>query len=230
LGRRIGIAVNCEGTTGWTGLDGYLNGILCEDSILCNGPVHGDRRWIVRARVRPGAAAGPPAKTVTHLGVIGRRGTNRDSRSGVFPPISRLHCATGPVGHRQEILRLECCGVGLVRSRRNGVRDGSTIAPLCPHVPNACPAALRGSCGYGMTRPGRPGKVLCRAVASAINSERETWQSCLDSHLDRRWGGRSRGGTRPRALDFDRYWRACLKEAYCRSCGLRRLVDPKKVL
>ena len=165
-------------------LHSYLNVILSEGSILRNRPVHCDRRRIVRARVRTGAGAGPPAKTITHLGVIGRCCTNRYSRSGVSPPTSRRHCATGPVSHRQEILRLECRGVGLVSGRRNGVRDSSAITPLCPRVLNACPTALRGGCGYGVTRAGRPGKGLCRTVTSAVNSERETCGSCLDSHLD----------------------------------------------
>ena len=120
------------------------------------------------------------------------------------------------MGHRQEILRLECRGIGLVSGRRNSVRDSSAITPLCPHVLNACPTALRGSCGNGVTRTGRPGKGLCRTITSAVNSERETCGSCLDSHLDHR--------CRCRALGLDSYWRACLKEAYCRSCGLRRLV------
>src|SRR5205814_9047990 len=110
-------------TTSQISLDSYLNWILCEGSILYNGPVHCDRRWIVRARVRTGAGAGPTAKIVTHLGIIGRCCTNRDSRSDVYPPTSRTHGATGPVGRRQEILRLECRGVGLVSGRRNSVRD-----------------------------------------------------------------------------------------------------------
>ena len=175
-----------NGTTSRISLDSYLNWILCEGSILCNRPVHCDRRWIVRARVRTGAGAGPAGKTVTHLGIVGRCCTNRDSRSAVSPPTARTNRAARSVRHRQKILCPECRRVRGVGGRRNRVRDSSATAPICPDVPNACATALRGSCGNGVTRTGRPGKGLCRTVTSAVNSERETCESCLDSHLDHR--------------------------------------------
>ena len=195
----------------------YLNRILYEGSTLGNRPVHRDRGWIVRARERTGAGAVPSAETVTHLAVVGRRCTNRDNRARVFPATSRLHCATGSMSHRQEILRLECRGIGLVSGRRNSVRDSAIITPFCPYILNACSTVLRGSCGNGVTRTGGPGKSLGRTVTSAVDSERETCGSCLDSHLNCR--------SRCRGLDPDRDWRAGLKETYRSSCGLRRLIS-----
>ena len=86
--------------------------------------------------------------------------------------------------HRQIILRPEGRRVGLVRGGRDRVRDGAIVAPPGPHVLNARAAALRGSRGNGVTRAGVPGKRLGRTVSCAVNGERETCRSCLNSHLD----------------------------------------------
>ena len=118
-----------------------------ESSVLSDGATHCDRGRIVRPGVRTGASASPIAKTVA----VSRCGTNRDSRSTVSPAAAGTHCATGPVGHRQEILCLECRRVGLVGGRRNGVRDRAIVAPSGPYVPNACATALRRSRGNGVT-------------------------------------------------------------------------------
>ena len=88
------------------------------------------------------------------------------------------------MGHRQVILRPERCGVGLVGGRRDSVRDGAIVAPPGPHVSNARATVLRRSRGNGVARTARPGKRLCRTVSSAVNGERETRGSCLDSHLN----------------------------------------------
>jgi hypothetical protein len=51
------------------------------------------------------------------------------------------------MGHRQVILRPECGCVSRIYGRRDSVRDRSATAPICPHVLNTAPAALRRSCG-----------------------------------------------------------------------------------
>ena len=79
--------------------------------------------------------------------VIGSgHGIDRDSYSAVFPPTSGTDGATGPVTHRQIILRPEGRRVGLVSGGRDRVRDGAIVAPPGPHVLNARAAALRRSC------------------------------------------------------------------------------------
>ena len=55
------------------------------------------------------------------------------------------------MGHRQEILRLECGCVGRVGGRRDSVRDRAVVAPLGPCVLNACATALRRSGSNGVT-------------------------------------------------------------------------------
>ena len=187
LCRSIGSTVNGEGTPSQIRLHSYLNGILSERSVLGNRSVHCDRSWIVRARVRTGAAASPAGKTVTHLIIVGWSCTNRDSCPAVCPPTRRTNGASGAVGHRQVILRRECRCVGLVSRRRNSVRDPTVVTPSAPQELNASGSALRGNCRNGVARTARPRKRLCRTVTSAVNREREAGWSCLNSHLD---GGR----------------------------------------
>jgi len=117
--------------------------------------------------------------------VIGsRRGSNRNSRSAGSPAAGRTHDAACVMGHRQIILCFECRCVGLVSGRRDSVRDSSATAPITPEIPNACTAALRGSCGDGMTRTGVPRKRLRRIVSSAVNTKRETSLIGLNSYLN----------------------------------------------
>jgi hypothetical protein len=118
-----------------------------KSSCLRDGAAHCDRGRIVRPRVRTGAAASPIAKTET----VSRPGTDRDSRSAVFPSTSGAHPATGPRGHGQVVLRLECRRVGRVGGWRNSVRDRAVVAPLAPYVLNACATALRRCCDNGVT-------------------------------------------------------------------------------
>src|SRR5205807_3207163 len=141
-------------------LDSYLNGILSEGSVLRDRSVHCDRSWVVRARVRTGAAASPTGEIVTHLSVVGWCCSNRDSRSTVFPPTRGTHYAAGSGGHRQVILRRECRCVGLVSRRHNSVRDPTIVTPSAPHELNACATTLRRGRGNGVIRTARPRKRL----------------------------------------------------------------------
>ena len=101
----------------------------------------------VRPRVRTRSSPSPVAETVA----VSRGGTNRDSCPAVFPATPGTHRATGPVGHRQEILRPERRCVSRVSGRRNSVRDRAVVAPLGPCVLNACATALWRSGSNGVT-------------------------------------------------------------------------------
>ena len=96
----------------------------------------------------------------------------------------------------------ECGCVSRVRGRSDSVRDSSATAPICPYVTNACATALRRSCGYGVTRTGRPGECLCGTVSSSVHNERETGRSCLNGDLNG-WS-----------------WGRCRSRRWC--CGRRR--------
>ena len=85
------------------------------------------------------------------------------------------------MGHCQVILRLERRCVRFVRSRRNSVRNRAAIAPIHPHVSNACATVLRRNCPNGVSRTGGPGKRLCGTMRNAINSEGETCGICSDT-------------------------------------------------
>ena len=89
--------------------------------------------------VRARSAASPIGETVS----ASWRGTDRDSCSAASPPTNGSHHATGPVGHRQVILRVEIRCVNLVSGRRNCVRDRSAIGPATPRVTNPCGTVLR---------------------------------------------------------------------------------------
>src|SRR4029453_1392878 len=143
LRRIIGNIIDRERETNRIRLYRYLNGILNKGSVFGNRPVHGDRSRIVRARVRTIAGAGPLVEPVTHVRIVGWRGADGDTHPGVLPTTSGTHRATGPVGHRQVILRPECRCVDLVSSRRNRVRDRSVVTPPGPQVLDTCAPALR---------------------------------------------------------------------------------------
>ena len=116
------------------------------------------------------------------------------------------------MGHCQVILGLERRCVRFVRSRRNSMRNRAAIAPIHPHLSNACATILRRSCPNGVSRTGRPGKPLYGTMRSAINSERETCGICSDSHLNRKCGCGCSCGFRRRAGG----WRESGRRGWCR--------------
>jgi hypothetical protein len=119
---------------------------MSESGVLGNRPVHGGRSRIVPPRVRAYSAPSPIRETVT----ASRRGTNRNRCSTVSPPAAGTYRATGPVGHRQEILRRERRCVSGVGGGSNSVRDATIVAPSTPYVPNASGTALWGGCSNGV--------------------------------------------------------------------------------
>ena len=119
---------------------------MAESRHLGDGSTHCDRSWIIRTRVRTGAAASPISEIVTGS----RRGSDRQSRSARSPAAGGTHAATDPMVHREEILGVEIRCVSRVCGWSNGVRDSSAITPPSPHVPNACVAVLRRSCSDGV--------------------------------------------------------------------------------
>jgi len=64
------------------------------------------------------------------------------------------------MGHRQEVLCGERRGIGRVRRGSDAVRNGAVVAPIFPHVLNACTTALRRSCCNCVARTRSPGKRL----------------------------------------------------------------------
>ena len=106
---------------------------------LGNRSTHRDRSRVVRASVGAKAAARPAGKTEARIRVC----LNNHARSGITPAAGRLHCAARSRTHRQEVLRLERCRVGLVRCRRDHMGDRSIVTPLLPQVLHTGPAALR---------------------------------------------------------------------------------------
>ena len=123
------------------------------------------------------------------------------------------------MGHCQVILRLERRCVRLVRSRRNSVRNRAAIAPIHPHVSNACPTVLRRSCPNGVSRTGRPGKPLRGTMRITINSERETRGICSDCHLNRKFRCRCGCGLRRNSGG----WRESGRRSWCRRGGASSL-------
>ena len=70
-------------------------------------------------------------------------GADRDtSYPAISPSTGRTDPATGPGGHRQEILRPERRRVSRVGGRRDSVRDRAVVTPPVPYVLNACATAL----------------------------------------------------------------------------------------
>ena len=116
---------------------------MSKSSCLCDGAANRDWNRIGGAREGAGPGACPAVEAVAR----GWPCRDRDGRAAVFPSTGGSHCATGSVGHRQEILLPEIRGVSLINSGSNSVRDSSAVAPTCPYVLDARAAALRRSCG-----------------------------------------------------------------------------------
>jgi hypothetical protein len=175
---------------------------MSESSCLRDGSTHCNQARIVCTGVRTGSDATPIAEAVAGSWHC----TNRDSRSSVFPSTNGSHPTTGAVAHCEVIFGAKIRGVTGVSSGSNSVRDRSAIAPIHPHVLNACATVLRRSGGDGVSRTGGPGKRVCGTIRGAINSEGETCGIRLDSHLDggRRCGSRRSGGSYSRCCGRSR--------------------------
>ena len=101
---------------------------------LGNGSIHDDRTRVVRASVGASTGAGPGGKSEARIGFC----FNDHTRPGVMPAAGRLHCAASSRAHRQEVLRLERCRVGLVAGRSDNVRDRSVVTPFLPDILHTC--------------------------------------------------------------------------------------------
>lgn len=106
---------------------------------LANGSPHDDRTRVVRSSVRARAAARPAGKCKPRIRVC----LNDYTVAGVTPAAGRLHCAARSRTHRQEILRLECRRIGLVRRGSDNVGDRSVVTPFRPDILHTETTALR---------------------------------------------------------------------------------------